>query len=226
MNGTLALVGGAEWTDGCTFDAGLVEGAEEVLVVPSALAYEQPLHAIDRANRWFGALGVGVRVLEVYRRSEALTVPVDSVRSASCIYVAGGSPMHLRSVLLGTPLLDALIAAWRGGATVAVAAEAASTLCSHMVDNRGGAFTVGLELVTTMTVVPRANQWSHDKWHRTVALAPRGLPVVGVDEATALIHRPDGSWQVEGVGGVRVVVDGQTADIDALPRMLNPALDG
>lgn len=226
MSGTLALVGGAEWTDGCTFDAELVADVDEVLVVPAALAYEQPGHAIDRATAWFAALGAGVRVLDVYRRADALEVDTAPVRSASCIYVAGGSPMHLRSVLLGTPLLDALISAWRSGVTVAVAAEAASTLCSHMVDNRGGAFTVGLDLVTTMTVVPRANQWSHDKWHRTVALAPSGLPVVGIDEATALIHSADGTWRVEGVGDVRVVLDGRPADLDALPRVLNPALEG
>ena len=133
--------------------------------------------------------------------------------------------MHLRSVLLDTPLLDALIAAWRSGANVAAAAESASTLCSHMVDSRGGAFTVGLDLVTTLTVVPRANQWSHDKFHRTVQLAPRGLPVVGIDEATALLHGPDGSWSVEGVGGVRVLVDGVAAEMDALPPKLNPLLE-
>ncbi|MFM7064656.1 MAG: Type 1 glutamine amidotransferase-like domain-containing protein [Actinomycetes bacterium] len=176
-----------------------------------------------RAETWFAQMGARLRVLDIYRRADAMAADVAVAADARLIYVPGGSPMHLRSVLHETPLLAALVSAWSNGANVAAAAEGASTLCAHMVDSRGGAFTVGLGLITTMTVVPRANQWSHDKFHRTVQLAHAGLPVVGIDEQTALVYGPDGSWRVEGVGGVKVVVDGQTADLDALPRWLNPA---
>jgi cyanophycinase len=225
MNGTLALVGGREFTEGCTFDAALVEGAPEVLLLPSALAYENPAATIERAIDWFTPMGVTVRVLEVYRRAEAMDPAVaDLARGASAVYVTGGSPMHLRSVLKDTPLLDALIEAWDGGANIAAAGEAASVLCSHMVDSRGGAYTVGLELITTMTVVPRHNQWSPEKLNRTVELAHRGLPVVAIDEATALIRSPEGAWRVEGAGHVHVFIDATRADLDALPAQLNPAM--
>ena len=225
MNGTLALVGGREFTEGCTFDTALVEGTPEVLLLPSALAYENPTATIERAIDWFTPMGVTVRVLEVYRRAEAMAPAVaDLARSASAVYVTGGSPMHLRSVLKDTPLLDSLIEAWDGGANIAAAGEAASVLCSHMVDSRGGAFTVGLELITTMTVVPRHNQWSPEKLHRTVELAHRGLPVVAIDEATALIRSPEGVWRVEGAGHVHVFIDAARADLDALPAQLNPAM--
>lgn len=225
MNGTLALVGGLEWTDGCTFDAGLVQGSSEVLVLPSALAYENPAAAIARAEAWFGDLGVGVRVLDVYRRADALEpAPAEVAAAASAIYIPGGSPMHLRSVLKDTPLLDAMVGAWRAGAVVAASAEGASVLCSHMVDSRGGAYTVGLDLITTMTVIPRYNQWSPEKWHRTVQLARTGLVVVGIDEATALIHSPSGEWRVEGAGDVHVFIDGHRSELSALPPVLNPVL--
>lgn len=225
MNGTLALVGGREFTEGCTFDESLVEGAPEVLLVPSALAYENPAAVIERAIEWFAPMGVTVRVLDVYRRAEAMDpAVVELARSAAAVYVTGGSPMHLRSVLKDTPLLDALIEAWRGGANIAAAGEAASVLCSHMVDSRGGAYTVGLELITTMTIVPRHNQWSPEKLHRTVELAHRGLPVVAIDEATALLLSPEGNWRVEGVGHVHVFVDAARADLGALPQQLNPAM--
>lgn len=227
MNGTLALVGGQEFTEGCSFDAELVEGVDEVLIIPSALAYEHPEDAIARATEWFGRLGVGVRVLDVYRRAEALdTVPAELAAAAKVVYVIGGSPMHLRSVLKDTPLLEALVGAWRSGSTIAAGGEAASVLCSHMVDSRGGAYTVGLDLLTTMTVIPRYNQRSPEKWKRTIELAHRGLPVIGIDEATALIRSPQGEWRVEGAGQVHVFIDGRAADLSVLPSELNPLLVG
>jgi cyanophycinase len=226
MTGTLALIGGMEWTDGCTFDEELVAGASEVLVIPTALAYENPGRAIERAREWFARLGVEVRALDVYRRADALEpAPAEIASAAKVIYVVGGSPMHLRSALKDTPLLDAIVGAWRAGATVAASGEAASVLSSHMVDSRGGAYTVGLDLIETLTVIPRCNVWSHEKLHRTVELARPGLVVVGIDEATALIHDPDGTWRVEGAGGVHVFRDGKPADLSALPPLLRPEPD-
>lgn len=203
-----------------------MSGASEVLVLPAALAYENPTAAIDRAREWFGALGVAVRVLEVYRRADALEPePAELASSAEVIYLTGGSPMHLRSVLKDTPLLDAMVGAWRTGATIAASGEAASVLSSHMVDSRGGAFTVGLDLIETLTVIPRSNVWSTEKWHRTVELARPGLVVVGIDEATALIHGPQGDWRVEGAGGVHVFRDGRPADMSDLPTLLRLGAD-
>ncbi|HTO00966.1 MAG TPA: Type 1 glutamine amidotransferase-like domain-containing protein [Microthrixaceae bacterium] len=221
MNGTLVLMGGEEFTDGCTFDSALVEGADEVLLIPAALAYEQPKETIDRARKWFASMDVSVNPLDVYRRAEAMDNDVAELAAAAkLVYVTSGSPMHLRSVLKDTPLLGALVEAWRNGAVIAAAGEATSVLCSHMVDSRGGAYTVGLDLLKNMTVVPRYNKWSPEKWDRTVELAHKGLPVVGIDEATALILSPEGQWSVEGAGGVHVFVDGIRKDLSAIPADL------
>ncbi len=53
--GTLALVGGGEWQEGCVFDSELlaISGASEVLVLPTAAAYEHPGRAVDSATRYF-----------------------------------------------------------------------------------------------------------------------------------------------------------------------------
>jgi cyanophycinase len=219
MTGTLALVGGAEWTDRCTFDADLLaaSGAERVLVVPTAAAYENPGRVEERARTWFESLGAAVDVLPVLRRADALRPEVvEQAAAAGFIYLAGGSPMHLRSVLKDSPLWDAIVAAHRGGATLAGAAEGACVLSTYMVDSRGGAFTVGLDLLDRVTVIPRYNLWSEDKWHRTVRLAPRGMTVLGIEEATAVVADASG-WRSVGAGSVTAYRDGrrvELADLD------------
>jgi cyanophycinase len=218
--GELALVGGGEWTDGCTFDRGLVEasGADEVVVLPTGSAYENPGRVVARADAWFDRLGVRSRPLDVLTRADALVEEhVGAVRAARFVYLVGTSPMHLRSVLKDSPLLDALVAAWRDGAVLAGSGAGADVLCDPMVDTRGGAFTVGLGLVPGLAVIPRANQWSPEKVHRTVELAPPDLPVAVLPEATALVRSGDGRWRTEGVGEVVVHRGGAVVGLDALP---------
>ncbi|HYD11026.1 MAG TPA: Type 1 glutamine amidotransferase-like domain-containing protein, partial [Acidimicrobiales bacterium] len=144
MTGTLALVGGGEWTDGCTFDAALLaaSGGSEVVVLPTAAAFEQPDKAVATATSWFEALGGTVRGLHVLNRRDALDPSnVDAVRAARFIYLSGGSPLHLRSVIKETPLWEALDDAWHGGAVVAGSSAGAMVLGDPMIDPRGGAFT-------------------------------------------------------------------------------------
>jgi len=219
MSGTLALVGGAEWTEGCTFDAGLLErsGGTRVVIVPTASAYEQPHLLVERARRWFASLGAEVDVLEVFGRSEALAPgAADILDDATFVYISGGSPMHLRSFLKDTPVWDGIVGVWRRGGVIAGSAEGATVLCTHMVDSRGGAFTVGLDLLDGLTVIPRYNLWSEDKLHRTITLAPAQMAVVGIDEATALIWDGE-AWSVSGTGSVTVHRNGHRFGIDELP---------
>jgi cyanophycinase len=82
-----------------------------------------------------------------------------------------------------------------------------------MVDSRGGAFTVGLGLVSNLAVIPRANTWSVEKVHRTVELAPAGIDLVAVPERTAIVRAPDGTWRQEGEGTVAVYRDGRATTL-------------
>ena len=195
MAGTIALVGGGEWTDGCSFDAALLaaSGGTEVVVLPTAAAFEQPDRAVATATSWFESLGGAVRGLHVLNRRDALDpANVDAVRAARFVYLSGGSPLHLRSVIKETPLWDALVDAWNDGAVVAGSSAGAMVLGDPMIDPRGGAFTLGLGLVRGLALVTEAETWSAERLHRTLKLA--NTAVACVPTGGALIRR-DSGWE-------------------------------
>jgi cyanophycinase len=220
VSGILALVGGRPFTEGCTFDADLLaaSGGDEVVILPTAAAYEHPEREVESATAHFSALCGRVTGLDLLTRRDALDADLAArVRDARFLYLVGGSPMHLRSVVKDSPVWYALVAAWADGAVVAAASGAARVLCDPMVDPRGGAFTVGLGLLDNLAVVPHHNHWSEEKAHRTLLLAPAGLLVVGIDDATALLRAPDGTWQVAGAGSVAVFRSREDVGLEALP---------
>ena len=219
--GLLALIGGGEWRDGCrSFDTDLLaaSGGSEVLVLPTAAAYEHPDRAVDWATRYFAELGAKVRGLMVLRRPDADDeANAAAVAEARFVYLGGGSPLHLRSVLKETKVWEALVHAWQDGAVVAGSSAGGMVLGDPMVDPRGGAFTLGLGLIEQLAVVPHHNTWPPERAHRTMQLAPRGVPIAAIDEETAAIRDGDGSWRVAGAGAVAVFVDGKPVGLDALP---------
>ena len=224
--GLLALVGGSEWTEGCTFDATLLaaSGGNDVLVLPTAAAYQHPERVVLRAAEWFEPLGGQVEGLMVLDRTSANDPGMAAVvRGARFIYLAGGSPLHLKSVLKGSATFEAIRAAWNAGAVVAGSAAGAMVLTDPMVDPRGGALTVGLGLVDQLAVVPQFGDGLEDvhgqKLERTVALAPDALPVVGIPERTALLRDGDGNWSYAGTAPPVVFLDGdRTEGLGALRR--------
>jgi cyanophycinase len=214
-------VGGDEWGPGCDFDAELLaaSGTDEVLVLPTAAAYEHPEKAVQHAEAWFSSIGGRARGLMVLGRADAEDeANAAVVRQSRFVYLGGGSPMHLRSVLKGSTVWEALLEAWRAGAVVAGSSAGAMVLTDPMVDPRGGALTVGLGMVEQLAVIPHFGNENAEKVHRSIALAAPGLPVVGVPERTALIRDPDGAWRRAGVSEVEVFVSGEPAGLDALPR--------
>jgi cyanophycinase len=220
VSGVLALVGGGEWSEGCDFDATLLgeSGAAEVVVLPTGSAYERPERLAEQATAWFAGLGVPTRLVPVLSRRDAFDEGhADVVGHARFVYLAGASAMHLRAVLKDTPVLEALLSAWRSGGVLAGTNAGADVLCDPMVDSRGGAFTVGLGVVSNMAVIPRADEWSHDKVRRTVELAPSGVALAAVPRQTVLLRDGDGRWRAEGAGEVQVFVGGAPAALADLP---------
>jgi cyanophycinase len=218
--GPLALVGGAEWHGRCSFDADLLaaSGGTDVVVLPTAAAYEHPDRAVAWATEYFAGLGGKVVGLMVLSRPDAADpANAAAVRAARFVYLGGGSPLHLRSVLKDSAVWQALVGAWHDGAVLAGSSAGAMVLGDPMIDPRGGALTVGLGLIEQLAVLPHADTWSPEKAHRTFSLAEGGLRIAAIDEQTALIRDPSGTWRTAGAGAVTVYVDGQPAELDALP---------
>ena len=206
--GTVALIGGDAWTEPCTpFDTRLLElaGTEEVLVLPAAAAFEHPDRAIAQATAYFEGLGARVTALAVVNRRDAeAAANVSAVRVARFVYVADGSPLHLRSVLKGSAFYEAMAYAYGRGAVIAAAGAGATVLGDTMVDPRGGAYSVGLGLVPGLAIFPYHGRAAEHLRERSVDLLARDAVLVGVDEQTALVRTGDGPWDVMGAGSATV----------------------
>ncbi len=221
MTGTLAVVGGDPFTDVCTFNRRLVEavGADEVVVLATAAAFEHPDRFVEAATGHFGKFDVQVTAPEVLTRSDAmLQSHAAAVRDARAIYLVGSSAMHARPTLQQTPVWDGLVAAWNDGATVIGSDAGAQILGDPMVDDRGAAFTVGLGLVERIAFVPRYDTWSDDALGRLEQMTNPDLAVVGLDTSTAAIRAPEGTWTAEGAGIVHATIGNEPVDLAELDR--------
>jgi cyanophycinase len=224
--GTLAFVGGGEWREGCTFDADLLEasGAKEVVVLPTAAAYEFPQRAIDQARAWFEGLGasvVGLPILQ--RRDTQLDEYIDAIRGARFIYLSDGSPLHLRSVVKDSPMWTAILDAWRAGATVVGSSAGGMIFGDPMVDPRGGAFTLGLGLVRHFALVPHWETWTDDKARRMTHLTPDDVVVAEIEERTALIRWSSGTWDVRGNGKATLTLKRTPIELDQIESAVDTA---
>jgi cyanophycinase len=195
MTGILALQGGGPFAANDELDRRLIAaaGADRVVVLPTADAYEHPERLIAAAMGWGERLDVLVEALMVMRRSEAMDESaVAVVRGARAVYLVGDQPLHLRSVLKATPLWDAICQIVADGGVVAATGGSAAAMCDPMVDPRGGAFTLGLGLIDGLALVTEAETWSTDRLHRTLKLA--NTPLVELPSGSALVHSAQG-WE-------------------------------
>jgi cyanophycinase len=201
--GTIALQGGGPFEANDDLDARLLGqvGADHVLVLPTADAFEHPERLVATASEWASRLGVRADGCMVLGRQDALDADhAAAVGTARAVYLVGDSPMHLRSVLKGTPVWEALGTVLAGGGLVCAVGTSAAAMCDPMVDPRGGAFTLGLGLVRGLALVTEAETWSPERLHRTLKLA--NMPIAVLHTGSALV-RTGASWELVGGPDVR-----------------------
>ncbi len=198
MSGTIALQGGGPFTANDELDARLLKaaGADRVVVLPTADAFERPDRLVAASMNWGERLGVDVEALMVLRRGEAVEEGAARVvRSAKAVWLVGDQPLHLKSVLKDTPLFDAVRDVLAMGGVVTATGGSAAAMCDPMVDPRGGAFTLGLGLVTGLALVTEAEGWSPERLHRTRKLANTTFAVLRTGDA---LVRTSAGWEQVG----------------------------
>ncbi|MGH7722612.1 MAG: Type 1 glutamine amidotransferase-like domain-containing protein [Candidatus Dormibacteria bacterium] len=213
MTGPLALVGGAEFGAGNDEQDGLLAqaAAGRPAYVVCAAVRTHPEQAVATARRWFAGLDVDISELRVRsRRDAAAAATVEAAGSAGLVYIAGGDPGRAVRLLAGTPVWDAIVAAWCGGAALAGSSAGAMALCRWTLvldrwpDHDTRRPIDALALVPDCAVLPHFDTFG-ERWIPS-AQAALGLPtpLIGLDERTAAVWR-DGAWAVAGPGSVTVV---------------------
>jgi cyanophycinase len=166
----------------------------------------------------FATLGVadvaGIRPES--RAQSADPALVAAIDRSTAVFMTGGNQVKLATLVVGTPLGAAILAAHRRGALIAGTSAGASILSAHMVSFGSGGATPkfrigqvsqGLGLLGEVIVDQHFTQ--RNRFGRLLALIasnPAQLGV-GIDEDTAAIIRPSGLLEVKG-RGVVTIVDG------------------
>lgn len=166
----------------------------------------------------FAALGVpdvvGIRPENREQSGDAALVA--TIERSTAIFMTGGNQTKLATVIVGTPLGDAIRAAHLRGAVVAGTSAGASICSEHMVSFGSGGATPkfrigqvsqGLGLLSGVIVDQHFTQ--RNRFGRLLALVaanPAQLGV-GIDEDTAAIVSASGRLEVKG-RGVVTIIDG------------------
>lgn len=165
---------------------------------------------VDLGVRHFAALGAEVEPVLVRTREDAADDgAAQAIGEADLVYVANGRPGHLRRVLCGTRLGDALRAAHQRGAVIAGCSAGAMLLAALQPELCRGrlpwplSWRDGLGLVDGAAVLPLYDAWPEPFAALMALQAPREVALLGIDRDTAIVGR-EGMWQVYGRARVTI----------------------
>lgn len=194
--GTVVLQGGGPFVANDDLDARLLGPlGGPIAILPTAEAFENPDVLKASAQAWAERLHLSVVICDVFTRADAREEHhAQVVRTSSAVILAGDSSIHLRSTLLNTVVWDAVTEKAESGVVVGIG-NCAAALCDPMIDQRGGAFGLGLGLVTDFAAVVEVEKWSDERLRRTRQLATG--PLVEIPTGAAM-SRVDSRWQIMG----------------------------
>jgi cyanophycinase len=194
-------------------------GAEaRIAVIPTASSLgPEVVEVYDALFRALGAADV-LPIRPVNRAAAHDPELVARLESATGIFMTGGNQLKLSSVLAGTPLADALVAAHDRGVVVAGTSAGASIQASHMVAFGGPGSTpkqrmtqvaAGLGLLESTVIDQHFDQ--RNRYGRLLMIVSQSpqLLGMGVDEDTAAVVE-----EIDGHDVLRVVGRGAVTIFD------------
>lgn len=212
--GPLALLGGGEHRPGCEpIDRQLLDAtgvaAPRVVIVPSASLPGTVAATASLARTYWHGLGATPRVVVPGRLPAHAAL--EAVAEADLVVLPGGVPERLFAALGASPLGEAVLDRWRAGAALSGSSAGAMVLFAwrlRIASSRPLALTPGLGALHGYVAAPHFDRFVR-RWEPARRLAERhrrglrGLGVLGLDEATALVGA-DGRFVVVGRGAVTV----------------------
>jgi cyanophycinase len=223
--GPLAFVGGDELKPGNEpQDEILVRaaGGGPAFVLAMAAGRQGPDLAVANAVRWFAGLGLEVEELPALRKADVISpANVERARSGRFFFLVGGDPGLVPKTLAGTPLWDAIVAAWRGGAALAGSSAGAMAMGewtlvrARMPGDDRRRYAPALGLVPRVAVLPHFETFGH-RWVDSAREGAEREDVVllGIDERTAALWQ-EGTWRALGNGGVTLIEGDERRRFDA-----------
>ena len=182
----VVLAGGRELDAGTAAGCALA-GCGSVAVVTLAAAYRRPDALLTQIGAWADALSVEHAVVRAVRRSDSLNADVsEPIANCDGVLVLDGSPAHFVGAVKATLLLEAIVAAHGRGADVVWSGAAAAAVCASMVDDRGGALTVGLGLYGGIVVAAGWEGWPRDRRRRLHRMVPESALFIALESGAAV----------------------------------------
>jgi cyanophycinase len=215
--GALALVGSGEYLPEAQLletellRLGISRGKSNTYIqIPTAAGKEGD----DRLDFWRqrgadqGArIGCEVKYLPVLSREDAYNAQwIEEIKGAGLIYFSGGDPVHLAEVFADTPMWEAIVGAWREGASLAGCSAGAMAFGGKIIGIRRSHVTEGLGLLPEIEVIPHYDKflgWLPDRITAAVMRNDAGTTLLGIDENTALVLTD--KWSKYGKGKVHVL---------------------
>lgn len=219
--GSLVIVGGGPIPT--AIDSAFVAlaggaGKANIVILPMASATAAQSGAAR--VRIYSALGAKAVSLVVDSTNGGADSVARILAQATGIWFPGGVQSRLTRALLGTAALDSIRARYRQGAVVGGTSAGAAVMSDPMItgdekrpggsrppgDSSDGFMTVDRENIVTAPgfgLLPGAIVDQHflrrRRHNRLVSLALEHATIgVGIDESTALVVKPDGTWEVLG----------------------------